>query len=239
MPAGWLLTLLRDAPLAAHALGVATGAAVMHLARRRRRRAAEARRARLTSPPGLAPEAWAEAAARGEVVALRGRLAAGRRLTSVVAVGFGDGRELHEVGLVGSDEPALETGGGSVRLDGPCAVEVGTHVIRHWSLPPEFFEVAAVVRARVQRAQQLRVWPANLDAYHVRHLAPGDAVVARGRLERDEHGWRLTPAGDAITLAAPGGEADAAPLDPKLALGRAVAAGAAAWALVVALARLT
>ena len=214
----WLPPFLRDAPawtfVAAGAAIVAVIAGVVA----RRTRAARRR----------------VAAALAEPYTVRGVLRADRAVVSVAVVAFA-GEELAEIATRSADELAIERADGSrVVLDGTVAIVVGSRVVRHHAIPTEHFELATVARDRARRAMQLGAWRGGIDAYHVRSIAPGDELVARGVLDGD----RLVPPSIVrpIELASLRGTVDPAPMPPLAGLARAALAGAATWLLAAALA---
>lgn len=225
-----VIAFLRHAPWYAAVVGAVAAAIALVVSLRRRQHAAEARiRAGLAAE--IASE-WTD----GELAAIRGVLDAERAITSVAVVGFGGGRELCELGHASADA-ALTVGDRRLVLDGPIAVAIGSHVIRHHTLPTSHFEQAAILRDRARRAMQLHLWPSAIDAYHLRKVKPGDEVIARGRLRRTDDGWTLVPGLGtvevaAIELTALSAVVDPVPAPPLGTLARAVAAGVGAWVFV-------
>jgi len=218
--------------------GVAVVALVLWIAIERRRRAAAARVAAALAAPPVAPASWAAIGADTAVV-LRGRVdaPAGARLACVAALGFADGKEQQELGNRGWPDTVLDVDGEPVVIDGPVAILAGSRVIRHHGLPPDHFELASIARDATRRASQMKMWLGGVDAFHVRLIAPGDEVLARGRLRRDDTGWRLIPASDAkgapIEVAATRAPViDPPPIPPLTSLARAFLAGVAVWSAI-------
>ncbi len=231
-----IIAFLRHAPWYAAVIGGVALAAAFVVFMRRRTVAAQARiRAALDATPA-APDTWRD----GDEVAIRGVLDTERPLTSVAVVGFGGGRELCELGHASADA-WVEVGGRRVALDGPIAVAVGSHVIRHHTLPTSHFEAATVLRDRARRTMQLGFWPSGIDAYHLRRVKPRDEVIARGRLRAVDGEWALVPRATtvekaAIELTAVAAVVDPVPAPPLGTLARAFLVGLAAWLLVAAIA---
>jgi hypothetical protein len=228
--AGPVIAILRHAPWYAAVVGAIALILAMARSVRRRRKAAEARvRTALAAAP---PDELRD----GELAAIRGALDAERAITSVAALGFGGGRELCELGHASADAVVV-SGDQRIALDGPIAVVVGSHVIRHHTLPTSHFEAAVILRDRARRSMQLDLWPSAIDAYHLRRVKPGDEVIARGRLRRTDDGWALVAGAGtvevaAIELTAIAAVVDPVPAPPMGTLARSVLVGVAAWLLV-------
>ncbi len=233
----WMPGWLRHAPVYAIALGAVAFAAGLVIATQLRKRAAARRVREALAREAVAPAAWQD----GARAWIRGTLR-GAPVASVTVLGFGARRELQEHGpRAAPDEAAVEVDGVDppVRLDGSVAVLAGTHVVRHFAVPHDHFEIAMVARDRARRAGQLGMWPAGIDGYHVRRAVPGDAVLAGGTLARGDDGaWTLRPAGAAIEVAALGAEIDPAPLPPLGTMARSALLGVAVWLVVAYVAHL-
>jgi hypothetical protein len=227
-------------------IGVIPGAVVfafaMWTAVRRRAQAAAARVAEALAPVPLARDAWRE----DEPVVLRGTIdaPASPRLASVAALGFADGKEQQELGARGWPEAFLVCGDDRIAIDGPVAIHVGTRVIRHHGLPPDHFELASIARDATRRASQMKMWLGGVDAFHVRLLAPGDEVLARGRLRKVDDGWVLLPRseskGSTIDVAAIAKPViDPPPVPPLTTMARAFLFAIVTWsAIALAMTRL-
>lgn len=234
---GPVIAFLRQAPWYAAVVGALALALALASSLRRRRRAAEQRIRTALAVEPTALEAWQD----GEPVVIRGILDGERAIASVAVVGFGGGRELCELGHA-SAEAWIVVEDRRIALDGPVAVAVGSHVIRHHKLPMSHFEAATILRDRARRAMQLHLWPSGIDSYHLRRVKPGDEVIARGRLRASEDRWELVPGTGtvehaAIELTAVEAVVDPVPAPPLGTLARAVLAGVSAWVLVAAIAR--
>lgn len=199
-----------------------------------RRRVAARRVAAALAAPTTPPAGWRDSAE----VAIRGVLQAERPVMSIAVLGFALGTELVEHAPA-APEATIEVDGLRVALDGPVVVTVGSRVVRHHTIPTAHFEAASVARDKVRRAMQLGMWKSGIDAYHLRHVAPGDEVIARGMLAGGDGAWRLTPSGPLapITLAATRAVIDPPPAPPLGSLARAALAGVATWLLLALLTR--
>jgi hypothetical protein len=216
---------IRHAPWPAYAAAaVALGATLAYL-QSRRRRAARARVARALAATPVAPADWSD----GAEVCLRGVLRADRAAVTVALLGFVGGVEQSELTPDALDDAALEVADTRVQLGAPVVVRVGSHVVRHLTIPPERFDAASVARAKVQRATELHVWRGGIDGYHVRRISPGDEVLARGRLRRDGDTWHLEPAAAAIDLVATRAVVDPVMMPEKVTMGRAMLSAAIAF----------
>jgi hypothetical protein len=219
---------VRDAGWPAFAAAVAAVIATLRLAQRTRRRAAQRRVREALAPAPVPPAEWRD----GAEVAVRGVLRADRAITTVAVVGFANGDELTELTHDAIDDAWLEVADVRVALGEPLTVRVGSHVVRHHEPPRERFEAAMIGRDKARRATELRIWRGGVDGYHLRKVAAGDEVLARGRLARDGDGWRLVPAGgvgSAIELAAIRAVVDPVMLPPQTSVGRAMVFAAVAF----------
>jgi hypothetical protein len=226
---------LRHAHWSTYLAGAVVFLVVMMLGTAWRRRVARRRVAAALAPEPAAPAAWRD----GDPVAVRGILRAERPVTTIAVLGFALGTELVEHAPA-APEAAVEVEGVPVRLDGPVVIDAGSRVVRHHAIPTAHFEAASVARDKVRRAMQLGMWKSGIDAYHLRHVAPGDEVIARGRLARAGDGaWHLTPPGPLapITLAATRAVVDPPPAPPLGSMARAALAGVATWVLLALLTR--
>ena len=196
-----------------------------------RRRVAARRVAGALAAPTTPPAGWRD----GAEVAVRGVLATERPVTTIAVLGFALGTELVEHAPAAPDG-AIEVDGARLALDGPVVITVGSRVVRHHAIPTAHFEAASVARDKVRRAMQLGMWKSGIDAYHLRHVAPGDEVIVRGTLAGGDGAWSLVPPGPLapITIAATRAVVDPPPAPPLGSLARAALAGVATW-LVLAL----
>ena len=215
---------LRHAPWFAYLAGGIVFLAVMVIANVWRARAARRRVQAALGHEAAGTAAWRD----GEEAWLRGVLRTERPVTTIALVGFAFGRELVEHAPA-APEAAIDVDGQTVTLDGPVTIEVGSRVIRHHTIPTAHFEAATVARDKVRRTMQLGQWPSGIDAYHLRQVAAGDEVLARGRLVRGDDGWRVA---GPITLVAIRAVVDPPPAPPLGTMARAALAGVATWAAV-------
>ncbi len=227
----WFPYWLRHAPwfaIVAGAVGFALG---LVIAGQLRRRAAARRVRTVRARATVGPAQWRD----GERTWVRGRLR-GAPLASVAVVGFTGLRELIEHGpRAAPDDAALEVEGVAtpVVLDGSVVVLAGSHVIRHFELPHDHFEIACVARDRARRAGQLGMWPAGIDGYHILRAVPGDELLVGGMLARgDDGGWTLRSIEGAIEVVALAAVVDPVPLPPLGTMARSALLGVAVWVAV-------
>lgn len=231
-----IIELLRHAPWYAPVIGGVALVLAFVWSQRRRVAIAQRRIAAALAVVPVSPDDWRD----GDEVAIRGVLDTERPITSVAVLGFGGGRELCELGHTSADA-WIEVGAARVALDGPVAVSVGSHVIRHHTLPTSHFEAATIGRDRARRTMQLGFWPSGIDAYHLRKVKPRDEVFARGKLARTDAGWALRPIGNtpekaAIEVTAVAAVVDPVPAPPLGTLARSFLVGVAAGVAVAVIA---